>query len=561
MSASYRPRLHPTIEEIGEPAELRRSGPIPAAAARRPRDAAQGPAFNRTDAGNGEHFARLFGNRIRFDHRRGRWLIWQDNWWRDDDTRAVRRLAKEAARTRYGGAISITDLRDREAEARFAIASENRQRIDAMLAASQSEPPIADAGDRWDADPWLLGVANGILDLRTGALRPGSPADRITRHTEVPYERDARCPRWLRFLEEVFAGDDELTAFIARAVGYSLTGDTSEQCLFTCYGTGSNGKTVLLTIIRSIAGMYAVNTPFSTFEARSRTSIPNDVAALAGARLVTASETSEDTRLNESRLKALTGGDEISARFLNHEFFTFRPVAKFWLAVNHKPRVADDSFGFWRRVRLIPFTRQFNADADPRLVEALAAELPGILGWAVAGAHAWQDRGLDAHAAVTSATATYRAESDPLADFIVAACVVADSLVVGASAAYRAYRSWATELGLGEREMLTSTKFGTRMKSRFASDHKNTGNVYLGVGIRAERSGHAIDVSVKGPVKGSKIDFNGPPGPSSGARLTRENPERGFTTLHPSSVGPMAVEEEFGPGAWDIEASSEAPGS
>ena len=211
--------------------------------------------FARTDAGNGEYFARLYGTRLRYDHRRGRWLVWADHWWRDDDTRAIRRLAKEAARERYGQATSISDLRERADEARFAIGSENRQRLDAMLLAAESEPPIADAGDRWDADPWLLGVANGVVDLRTGTLRAGSPDDRMTLHTDVPFEPAARCPRWERFLDEVFAGDDELIGYIARALGYSLTGDTSEQCLFTCYGTGANGKSVFLTIAREIAGL------------------------------------------------------------------------------------------------------------------------------------------------------------------------------------------------------------------------------------------------------------------------------------------------------------------
>jgi len=286
----------------------------------------------------------------------------------------------------------------------------------------------------------------------------------------------------------VFAGDEERIGFIGRAVGYSLTGDTSEQCLVTCYGTGSNGKSVLLAIIRAIAGGYAANTPFSTFEGRSRTSIPNDLAALAGARLVTASETAEDTRLNESRLKALTGGDPITARFLNHEFFTYRPVAKFWLAVNHKPRVTDDSYGFWRRVRLIPFTRQFGTDADRNLVETLTGELPGILAWAVESALAWQTEGLEAPAAVTAATGSYRTESDPLAEFLAAACVVADSCEVAASLAYRAYLAWAAEAGLRERESLSSRVFGERMATRFARIHRNAGKCLSR--RRAPRRGH-----------------------------------------------------------------------
>jgi putative DNA primase/helicase len=493
--------------------------------------------FVRSDAGNGEYFARMYGDRLRYDHRRGRWLVWDGHWWRDDEIRSVRRMAKEAARQRYGQATEIADLRERADEARFAIGSENRQRLEAMLAAAQTEPPIADAGDRWDADPWLLGVSNGVVDLRTGALRAGSPDDRITRHSEASFDPDAPCPRWRRFLDEVFAADEDLVGYIARAVGYSLTGGTSEQCIFTCFGTGSNGKSVFLATIRAVAGTYAANTPFSTFELRTRSSIPNDLAALAGARLVTASETAEDTRLNESRLKALTGGDPITARFLHAEFFTFRPVAKFWLAVNHKPTVTDDSYGFWRRVRLIPFVRQFRADADPSLPDALAAELPGILAWAVRGALAWQDRGLQPPGAVAAATETYRAESDPLAEFVERECVIGEELVVNATDAYRAYRAWATAAGFSDREALSTTRFGTRMKARFGGEHRKTGNVYLGVGLPARRSDPLGNDPVKGWVKGSEREDRESDvlHPSMGS--TREIPEKGFTTLHPSPSG------------------------
>ncbi len=285
--------------------------------------------FPRTDAGNGELFALLYGDRVRFDHRRKRWLVWGGNWWSDDNDAEVRRLAKTAVRHRYLNATTIVDLNDCAAESRFAVASENRQRLDALLAQAQTEPPISDAGEFWDRDPWLLGVANGVVDLRSGTLRGGAPQDRITLHSDVPFEPDARCPRWLRFLDEVFGADQELIDYIWRAVGYSLTGDTSEQCVFTCYGSGANGKSVFLNSLRAVGGSYVYNVPFSTFELEARTSIPNDLAALAGRRQVTASETNEGVRLNEGRLKALTGCDPVTARFLHGEFFTFRPVAKF----------------------------------------------------------------------------------------------------------------------------------------------------------------------------------------------------------------------------------------
>jgi putative DNA primase/helicase len=504
-------------------------------------------SFPRTDAGNGELFAHLYGDRIRFDHRRRRWLVWDHHRWSDDADGEVRRLAKLTVRHRYLQAATIADLTERAAEAKFAVASENRQRLDALLVAAQSELPITDAGDAWDADPFLLGVANGVLDLRTGTLRSGRPSDRMTRWTHIAFSPDATCPRWLQFLGEIFVDDGELIDFVWRAIGYSLTGDTREQCVFLCYAPGANGKSVLLKVLRALGGAYAYNTPFTSLEFTNRTGIPNDLAALAGRRIVTASETNEGTRLNEGRLKALTGGDPITARFLHAEFFTFEPEAKFWLAVNHRPTVQDDSYGFWRRVRLVPFMRQFDKEEqDPTLADRLLLELPGILAWAVRGCLAWQQRGLEPPTAVRTPTDSYRAESDPLAAFVDECCVIDPRASCGAAAAYKAYTRWAGNQGMKEREMLTATSFGLRMRGKFEGHKTKQGKVYLGVGLRSETT----------PVTGSDPNFEPPapdappavtglvtgfvPSPTQNAvfslmnSLTRENMEKPVTTRHPS---------------------------
>lgn len=505
-----------------------------------------------TDAGNGEYFARMYGDRVRYDHRRRRWLMWDRHRWSDDADGEIRRLAKLAVRHRLLSTTKIEDLTRRGQAAKFAIQSEHRQRLDALLAQAQTEPPITDAGKHWDRDPLLFGAQNGILDLRTGRLRDGRPEDRITLHTAIGFDAKAACPRWLRFLDEVFGADVELIDFIQRAVGYSLTGLTTEQCLFLCYGTGANGKSVFLRVLRMLAGLHAFNAPFSLFEMHSRSAIPNDLAALVNRRLVTSSETNEGTRLNEARVKALTGCDPITARFMRAEFFTFEPVAKYWLAVNHKPSVADDSHGFWRRVRLIPFTRRFSGPAaDQSLTDTLQTELPGILAWAVRGALAWQERGLPAPAAVHAATETYRLESDPLAAFIDGRCVVAEGVSVASSQAFKAYLAWGGEQGMRERELLTSTLFGKRMSERFEKKHASSGNRYLGVGLLSDhddpQQGDVVkglelptDVSdagcepeVKGSVTGLESDDRESEVNALEISLTRSNPEKPFTTLHP----------------------------
>ncbi len=464
--------------------------------------------FPRTDSGNAELLASLQRDNLRYDHRRRRWLIWGGNWWKVDVDGEVWRLAKEAARLRYQSALLLAELDERQAEAKWAIGSESRMRLEATLNLVRAEHPIADAGELWDSSPWLLGVANGVVDLRSGDLRAGRPEDRGTQHVDVHHDPEAACPRWLEFLDEVFEGDDELIDFIWRAVGYSLTGETGEHCVFILHGAGANGKTTFLNTLRGVAGGYAHNMPFSTIERQGRTSVPTDVADLVGKRLVTATETDERTRLNEARFKALSGGDPITARHLYSSFFEFRPVAKFWLAVNHKPRVNDDSYGFWRRVRLIPFLRVFKEEsADKELPKTLAAEVQGILSWAVRGCLEWQRRGLEPASAVRSATDEYKSESDPIAGFIADRCVVAADARAGASALYKAYKQWADDQGLQPYEVLSSTRFGRLMGERFTKRHSDKGNLYEGIGLRAEGFGPGL----KGRESEGQGDHQTPP--------------------------------------------------
>ena len=445
--------------------------------------------FPLTDAGNAELFAALYGHILRFDHARNRWLIWEEHRWAPDSDGEVRRLAKKAARVRYRTALDIEDLDLRGKTASSAVRSESRQRLDACLALARSEHPIADSGMTWDPDPYLLGVANGVVDLRTGMIRSGHPDDRLTMQVPVQYHVKAECPRWQQFLHQVFQRDEELIGFVQRALGYSLTGSVREQVLFLCYGTGSNGKSVFLDMLRNVLGDYAMNIPFTVLELQQRPSLTNDLASMAGRRLVTSSETNESTRLNEARIKALTGGDPITARFLYSESFTYEPVAKFWLAVNHLPRVRDDSYGFWRRVRVLPFNEQFTGDdADKGLPFKLLEELPGILNWGVQGALNWRLVGLAPPSAVMTATQAYRKDNDELDGFVADCCVVADGVRAEPGHLFSEYQRWSKEQGILERHRLGSRSFGTRIRERFGDSVSSNGKRYfLGIGLKANQ--------------------------------------------------------------------------
>lgn len=395
-----------------------------------------------TDVGNGEAFANLYQNKLRFNHQTKKWLVWKGNWWQADNCSYVRECAKNLARYRWQKAVQGLDAMDMS----WAIESMSKRRIDACIDMAKSAPPLADTGEGWNSDPWLLGVANGVVNLKEAALRPGEPGDRITMHTDVPYDPTAECPRWEQFLREIFNDDYDLIFFVQEAIGYSLSADVSEQCLFLCWGSGSNGKSVFLKTIQHVFGDYAHNLPFSAFELAGRSSIPNDVASIKSKRFVTAIETAEDCRLNETRVKALTGGDEITARFLYQEFFRFPPTSKFWLAFNHKPIIRDHTHSMWRRIRLIPFAQRFEGKAqDKRLQTILQKEAAGILRWAVEGCLLWQGLGLEEPEGVREATTKYRTESDQIGNFLAECCIRSDGAKVTSEDLSTEYQRWAGE--------------------------------------------------------------------------------------------------------------------
>lgn len=444
--------------------------------------------FNLTDAGNAEYFTQQYKDVLRYDHRRSRWLEWNCHCWKPENDGHVSRLVLKASRKRYKEAVMVADLEQREKIAKWSIGSEQRARLDSCLAIAKSMLPIADSGENWDSNNWLFCLSNGVVDLATGELRPGQQSDRITMHSPVAYDKDAEAPRWMQFLNEVFSGDQELINWLQRYLGYCLTGDTREQTVAIPYGNGANGKSKFLAALRHVWGDYGYDAPFSTFELSQRAAIPNDLAALVGKRMVTSSETNEGTRLNEARIKSLTGCDCVTARFLHAEFFTFTPVAKFFLAVNHRPRVQDDSYGFWRRVRLIPFTRQFIGESDDKnLLDKLIAEASGILNWLIEGCLLWQKQGLDpTPESVQRATAEYQTDSDPLSQFILEQCAINPQAQVKASVLYKSYVNWCVDQGFKEREQMTSTAFGRRMAQKFKKMHDRTGTFYQGVGLMCD---------------------------------------------------------------------------
>jgi putative DNA primase/helicase len=444
---------------------------------------ADGPRL--TDQGNAQRLVARHGQDLRYCHAWACWLVWTGKRWRRDGDGEVMRRAKETVAAILQEAQTLPEGDERRALLKHAVRSESEARLKAMIALAQSEPGIPVAPEDLDADPLLLCCPNGTLDLRTGTLRPHRREDLLTRVVSAPFDPDARAPRWDAFLQRVLAGDTALIGYLQQAAGYSLTGLTGEETLFFLHGSGRNGKSRFLGALRHVLGEYGRTTRPETVMARERSCIPNDIAALAGARMVITTEIEDGTRIAESLIKQLTGGDTVSARFLHAEFFEFLPQFKLWLAANHRPRIHGTDHAIWERIQVIPFTVTIPPEERDRdLATKLDAEKAGILRWMVEGCLAWQREGLSPPAVVQQATGSYRQEMDVLAGFLEDRCVRTDGGSVLAAQLYAACQDWCA--ANGERPW-TQRTLGMKLRERGFESGRTPGGharIWHGLGLR-----------------------------------------------------------------------------
>lgn len=405
-----------------------------------------GHGENLTDLGNARRFVMQHQDMVRAVGIGKRpWRIWEGTHWAPDDTGEIERYAKSTVRSLYLEASHAGDDDVRNKILSHASKSEDARRVRSLLELARTEPEISLAPDAFDADPWLLNVENGTVDLRSGELRPHRREDLITRLAPIEYDPEARAPRWERFVVEVMNGDEELARFLQRAVGYSMTGDTREECLFFLWGQGANGKSIYLEILRGALGTYAQTADFSSFLSRSSEGPRNDLARMRGTRFVTASETEGDRGFDAGVIKKLTGNDTVVARKLYEESFEFRPQHKLWLAANHKPVVKEAGYAFWRRMRLIPFTVTFKGskrEDKEKLERTLKSEYAGILNWAIAGCLEWRQHGLQEPRAIQQATTSYQDENDALGEFLSQTCVFDRKSWASTADLYKVFGEW-----------------------------------------------------------------------------------------------------------------------
>lgn len=462
------------------------------------------------DMGNARRMAAKFGQEIRYCCDAGRWYVWDGRRWAKDEAGRLMVMAKTTIDGMMQYALSAKELAEAAADKdalnavrafeRHAVTSGNHRRLQAMIALAASEQGIFVMASEMDSDGWLFNCANGTIDLRTGGLRQHDRADLITKISDVAYDRNAQCPHWEAFVTSIFANDPELIDFVHHAAGYTLTGNTSEQVFFILYGCGSNGKSTFITTLRSIFGNYETKTSTDTLTEKTSPAT-NDIAALHGARFVNAVETRAGKKLAESLVKELTGQDAVSARFLYQEFFTFTPVFKLWLACNHVPTIHGQDQGIWRRIRMIPFTRQYHDKdsglepvKDKTLPDKLSSEKSGILAWLVRGCLSWQGNGLPSASAVYAATGQLQQDMDIFGEFLDDRCYFDQAAYTKASDLYAAYCEWSEENG---EKPISKRWFGMRLSERGNCEQArtNVARIWIGIGLR---DGFKDDLSTNG---------------------------------------------------------------
>ncbi|MBS4038055.1 MAG: hypothetical protein KGZ46_07910 [Hydrogenophaga sp.] len=381
-------------------------------------------------------FTRRYHRDWRYVAAWGRWLVWDGQRWRTEDTLAATDLIRSVCRQ--------TAVRADNPKVAAKLASAST--VGGVERLARADRRHAATTDEWDADPWLLNTPGGVVDLKTGRKRANDRADRMTKITTATPGGD--CPQWMAFLTDIAGGDVDLQAYLQRMVGYCLTGVTSAHALFFLYGTGANGKSVFANVISTILGDYAATASMDTFVETRGDRHPTDLAGLRGARFVTAIETEQGRRLNESKVKAITGGDKISARFMRQDFFEYTPQFKPVIVGNHKPAIRNIDEAMKRRMHMIPFTVTIPPERrDGRLTEKLLAERDGILAWAVAGCLAWQREGLKPPASVVSATEEYFEAEDALGRWLDERCVREPNAKSLTAELFTDWKQWAETSG------------------------------------------------------------------------------------------------------------------
>lgn len=456
---------------------------------------------NLTDTGNAKRFVHLYRGIVRFAADSRQWYVWEGDRW-EADTGGLKVLALTEGVIRF--------MREVEPEmAPYAGNDQALTRLGSWWARSESEGArkkmlVLAATDHrirvmendFDADPWILVVENGTLDLKTGQMRASRPEDLCTRKAAVTYDADATCKRWEEHVDLIMGGDVNMVAYLRRALGYTLTGKTAEQKFWFAWGDGQNGKNVFAEAVLHMLGDYGVVAPPALLTGGGGQH-PTILADLRGARMVLADETGHE-RINDARLKMLTGSAQVKARFMGKDFFSYDSTMKLWVLGNTKPSIKDTSEGTWRRMQLVPFTVRIpDGVKDAHYADKLAAERPGILNWCLAGlADYLQIESLGTPEVVDTAVRAYRAEEDDVGQWLEDCCdpgTPEEYTVVGSL--YMSYQMWCAKNGLKQSEIMKSVPWGRALNGRKIGESYIGDSVIVSIGGKKQRVRHGIKLA------------------------------------------------------------------
>lgn len=432
------------------------------------------------DVGNSNRFYDKNKVDMKFCYENGKWCHFNGKYWNLFADDVAGEKAVEVTNDMYEEAKFIEDENTRENFLKFVKGSRSNGRIKSMISLAQSKMSISN--NDFDKHVYRMNVENGSLDLKEGNLYPHASEMLETRYSDVTISR-GDCPRWIKFLDEIFLGNKELIRYVKKMLGYSLTGDISEQIMFILHGSGNNGKSVFLDVVGHIFGSYSsVIQPETIMTSRGNKSGANsDIARLKGSRLVICSENDEGIRLNEGLVKQLTGGDKVVARFLYGREFEYVPNFKLFLNTNHLPIIRGTDRGIWRRLRIIPFEYNIPANKiDKHLIFKLMEELPQILAWCLEGCLEWQEEGFHDVEIMQKYIDSYQKDMDTIAQFVEECCEVNPIHKEQASLLYQVYAQWAKN---NNEYLYTNTKFGREMAKKFEKKHSN-GIYYAGLSLK-----------------------------------------------------------------------------
>lgn len=430
--------------------------------------------FGPTQDGLARALVAHHGLELRYCPQRGKWLRWTGHRWLWDDAEQHRELIRALARK----------LPDDDGWRRFKTGALTANGVSGVERLARSDATTVVNFDDLDRDPWDLNTPGGTVDLRTGRISPPDPAKLHTRSADATPNGDVDPNVWRQFLKLTFDGDDELIAYLQRLVGYSATGTVGAHVLPFCFGSGGNGKGVFLEATTAVLGDYATTAPNGFLMAQNFAGHETEIARLAGARMVVCSEVNDDNRFDEAKVKQLTGGDTLTARFMRQDHFTFTPTHQLWLMGNYQPQVRAGGESFWRRLRLIPFTRRVPENQRiENFQQVLAGEHgPAILNWIIEGAVAYRARGLSEPASVKAATANYAADEDHFGRFFDECCHLGggDNVRLETKKLRSAYEAWCRDEGA---QPIDSRSFGRELKRRYGIERKPSNGRYFYVGI------------------------------------------------------------------------------